>query len=573
MTLRAKPVVKGPGRSGWNSDDRKTFLTNLGFVLTIIVSILLLIGYAGISWYNDHLGAAATVGGVTISRDDLRQRTAIEDFRIKYTESRIRTLQAAGRLSEAAATSQLQFLAQRSQNLAAVALERLIDTRIQSNLATEAGISVSDADIDAQLIAEATIVEQRHVFTIEITPAKDPATGKPGDAQKATAKAAAEAVLAKLKAGTSWDDVAKTASDAISAAQSGDLGWLPKDSGYDKPFMTAVFAASVDKPTDVIEGEDGVFRIGRVTEVAPSTVDQTYSVRLDDAGIKPDAYREVVRADLIRTALGDKIVADLSKPSLQRHVAQIYLKTGTPQPDGVKVRHILISPNHDPAGAAALAADDPAWTAAKDSAQALYEQLLKDPTQFDELARTKSDEQAAITSGGKLPYYDRSSQIDTAFGVAIFASGLKPGQLIPPFKSAFGWHVVQFMRPYGKGEADWMATVRTQLVGGADFAQMARDQGEGPEAALGGDIGWVAKGQLSAEKEDPIFATAIGALSDIVTIPSDGVYLWKILGEEMRTPTKDQIATFEKDGFNNWYAAKKAAVTITRDTVVTTPKQ
>lgn len=569
MTLRAKPVVKGPGRSGWNSEDRKTFLTNLAFVLAIAVSILILIGYAGISWYNDHLGAAATVDGATISRDDLRQRTAIEDFRIKYTESRIRTLQAAGRLSEAAATSQLQFLAQRSQNLAGIALERLIDSSIQSKLATAAGIAVSDADIDAQVITEATIVEQRHVFTIEITPANDPATGKPGDAETAAAKTVAQAALAKIRAGSSWDDVAKTTSDAISAAQSGDLGWLPEESGYDKPFMTAVFAAAVDKPTDVIEGADGVFRIGRVSEVASATVDQTYSVRLDDAGIKPEAYREVVRADLVRTALGDKIVADLSKPSLQRHVAQIYMASAAPQPEGVKVRHILISPNHDPAGAAALAADDPAWTTAKESAQALYAQLLKDPTQFDELARTKSDEQSAITSGGKLPYYDRSSQIDTAFGVAIFAPGLKPGQLIAPFKSAFGWHVVQFMRPYGKGEADWMATVRTQLVGGADFAQMARDQGEGTEAAFGGDISWVAKGQLSDAKEGPIFATAVDGLSDVVSIPSDGVYLWKILGEEMRTPTKDQIATFESDGFNNWYAAKKAAVTITRDTVTT----
>ncbi|MEO5919296.1 MAG: peptidylprolyl isomerase [Candidatus Limnocylindrales bacterium] len=569
MTLRAKPVVKGPGRSGWNSDDRKTFLTNLAFVLSIVVSILLLIGYAGFSWYSDHLGAAATVDGVTISRDDLRQRTAIEDFRIKYTESRIRTLQAGGRLSEAAASSQLQFLAERSQNVAGVALERLIDSTVQSKLATEAGISISDAEIDAQLVTEATIVEQRHVFTIEITPAIDPATGKPSEAETAAAKATAEAALAKLTAGTSWDDVAKTTSDAISAAQNGDLGWLPEDSGYDKAFMTAVFTANVDEPTDVIEGEEGVFRIGRVTEVAPSTVDQTYSVRLDDAGIKPEAYREVVRADLVRTALDDKIVADLSKPSLQRHVAQIYMASGPPQPEGVKVRHILISPNHDPAGAAELPADDPAWAAAEEAAQALYTQLLKDPTQFDELARTKSDEQAAISSGGKLPYFDRSSQIDTAFGVAIFAPGLEPGQLIPPFKSSFGWHVVQFMHRYDTGDADWMAKFRTQLVEGADFAAIARDQGEGPESAFGGDIDWVAKGQLSDLKEGPIFATAVDGLSDVVTVPSDGVYLWKILGEEMRTPTKDQIATFESDGFNNWYAARKAAVTITRDTVTT----
>jgi hypothetical protein len=47
MTLRAKPVVKGPGRSGWHSDDRRAFVMNVGFVVVIVLSILILIGYAG----------------------------------------------------------------------------------------------------------------------------------------------------------------------------------------------------------------------------------------------------------------------------------------------------------------------------------------------------------------------------------------------------------------------------------------------------------------------------------------------------------------------------------------------
>ncbi|MEO8208152.1 MAG: peptidylprolyl isomerase [Chloroflexota bacterium] len=569
MTLRAKPVVKGPGRSGWNSDQRKTFLTNLAFVVAIVISIVILIGYAGLSWYGDHFGAAATVDGTKITKDDLRQRYAIEDFRIKYTESRIRTLQTAGRLSEAEATSQFQYLEQRRQTLSSVALERLIDVMIQAKLATKEGVSISEADIDAQLLRESTIVEERHTWAIEVAPANDAATGKPGPTDIAAAKARADAALARLKSGSSWDDVAKSTSDAPTAAQSGDLGWLPQDSGYDVPFMTAVFAVPTETPTAVIEGDDGVFRIGRTTEVAPETVDQTFAGRLQESEIKAEDYRAVVRGDLVRKALDDKLVADLSKPSLQRHVAQIFLASATPQPIGVKVRHILVSPKDDPSGAAALAADDPAWTAAKEEAQALYEQLVADPTKFDALARTKSDEPSATSSGGKLPYYEPTSGIDEAFAKAIFAPGLQPGQLIPPFKSAFGWHVVQYMRPYGNGEVEWAGKLRDQLTAGADFTQMARDQGEGPESADGGDLGWIAKGQLENLKETPIFSTAIGQMSVVTNIPSQGVYLWKVLAEETRTPTKEQIKGFQDNAFSDWYATKKAGVTITREIVPT----
>jgi len=566
MTLRAKPVVRGPGRSGWNSDDRRTALLNLGFVVVIVASLLILVGYAGFSWYDDHFGAAATVNGTTITKDQLRTRYAIESFRIDYTESRIRTLQAAGRLSEASATSQLQYLEQRKNSLASVALERLIDTTLQASLAEEEGVAVTDTEIDAQLQVEATIDEQRHTWSIEVTPAADPATGKPGDAEKAAAKAKAEAAVSELRSGKPWGDVAKTVSDAASAAQDGDLGWLPEDSTYDAPFMAAVFAATVDEPTDVIEGDDGVYRIGRVTEIAPTTVDETYQARLDEATIKMTDYRAAIRGDLVRDALDKKIVADLSKPSKQRHAAQIRLATATPVPDGIKVRHILVSPKDDPGGAGALPADDPAWKAAEDEAKAIYAEVTADPTKFDRLAREKSDEGSAKSTGGKLPYFDASSAIDPAFATAILAPGLKPGDIIAPFKSAFGWHVVQVMRPYGNGEEAWLKGIREQLLAGGDFAQVARDQGEGAEAADGGDIGWLALGQLSALKEAQIFLTSVGSISDVVTLPDDGSYLWKVLAEETREPTKEQIAIFKDSGFTNWYAAKKAAATITRNT-------
>jgi parvulin-like peptidyl-prolyl isomerase len=274
MTFRARPVAKRPSRTGWDADERRTALINGGFVVAIVIAILILVGYAGWSYYSDHWGTAASVDGQTISRDDLRTRMAIEEFRTKYTESRIHDLLAQGRVSQTDAQSQLAYLDQRLQSIDTISLERLIDADLQAKLASDAGITVSDADVDAQFQKEATLDEERHVWVIEVAPTVDPATGQVGDLQKAAAKAKAEAALADIKAGKKWEDVAKTVSTATSAAQAGDLGWLPqKGTSYDDAFMTAVFAAAQNAPTDVVEGADGTFRIGRATEIAAQSVD------------------------------------------------------------------------------------------------------------------------------------------------------------------------------------------------------------------------------------------------------------------------------------------------------------
>jgi len=562
MTLRARPVTRGSGRSGWNSGDRRTTLLNVGFVIAISISVLILVGYAAWSWYDDHFGAAATVDSTTITKDQLRSRAQIESFRITYTENRIRTLANMGIISAANAKSQLDFLDQRKASLESLTLARLIDVTIQARLANEAGIIVTEADIDEEFIVEATTNEQRRSWVIEVEPENNADTGEPGETEKAAARSKANAALAELRAGKSWEDVAKTVSTAVSAAQDGDLGWLPLESGYDKPIMTALYALDQNGITDVVEGDDGIFRIGRVTEILAETVDPQFQFLVEEEGIKLADYREAIRADVVRTKLEEAIVADLSTPAPQRDVLQIFLAEGATNPDGVKVRHILFSPKDDPQGAADVPADDPAWAAAEAEAKAVYDELVKDPTKFDGIARSQSDESSARTSGGKLGYFDSTSGIDPAFAAAIFAEGLEPGDLIPPFKSAFGWHVVQFMRPYGDAELAWMDGLREQALAGADFAQLATDQGEGQEAADGGDIGWIAHSELSDERETAIFGTTVGGVSAVVEIPGDGVYLFKVLAEEERAPTKEQIAIFEDSGFSKWYAKKKADVKI-----------
>ncbi|HYL40657.1 MAG TPA: peptidylprolyl isomerase, partial [Candidatus Binatus sp.] len=352
---------------------------------------------------------------------------------------------------------------------------------------------------------------------------------------------------------------------ATSAPQAGDLGWLPQDSGYDSGFMSAVFAAQVNTPTDVVVGSDGTARIGRVTEITPASVDQAYSAKFQAAGVSVADYRAAAKAQVITTKLTDKVVADLSKPGLQRHVLQIYLPASQASATSVKVREILFAPNHDPAGAKNLAATDPAWQAALNQANAAYHQLQLDPTKFDAIARDQSDDTGTKDQGGKMPYEDPTSALDPAFSKAIFQSGLRQFEVLPPVKTAFGWHVIQFMHAYGSGDNAWLADLKARAEAGIDFGQLARDNGEGTEAKDGGDVGWVEKGQLDPQKEDAIFSTAVGSVSDVITIQGDGVYLFKVLAEETRTPDATQIATFRTSGFQNWYAQQKSNATITRE--------
>ena len=61
-----------------------------------------------------------------------------------------------------------------------------------------------------------------------------------------------------------------------------------------------------------------------------------------------------------------------------------------------------------------------------------------------------------------------------------------------------------------------MAALKTKADGGDDFAVLARDNSDGTTAGTGGDIGWIAKGQLDDKLTAAIFAAPIGKTSDVV---------------------------------------------------------
>lgn len=570
MTFRAKPVVKREHRPGWETQDRRNFYLNLGFGLIVVLSLVILASYVGLSWYNAHLASVGSVDGQSITKDEFFDRYAIESWRLDEAQARSRTAVQAGQLTESQATSQQSAITKARNALASNTLEILLDAKLQAKLAVQEGISASPAEIDAKLVTEETNPETRHAWVIAVKPVTDVGAVGPTDAQKATAKSNAESAVRDLASGKTWEDVAKTIStDLGTAAQAGDLGWIAaKNSSADEPYLAAVFAAPLNTPTAVIEGDDGVYRIGRVTEIAPSSVDDAYPSKFENKGISLERYRAVLASDVVHEKLQAKIVASVISSGPQRHVQEIYIKApaATPGADAIKVRHILYSPNGDPSNASTVAATDPAWASAEARAKATYDRLKANPSLFDSIARAESDESSALGatgSGGKLPYFDSSSQVDPAFKSAILAAGLKAGDILPPVKSAFGWHVIQVM--YRPTDVDRLKAIKEEADRSADFGVLARDNTETTTASAGGDVGWIAKGQVADALVNAIFAAPIGKTSEVTTIAGDGSYLFKVLAEETRTPTGRQLDELTTTTFSTWYDAKKAAAVITRD--------
>jgi len=573
MTFRAKPVVKRDHKPAWETQDRRNFYLNLGFGLIVFLAVLILAIAAGLSYYNSHLASVGSVDGESISKDEFADRYKIETWRLDEAEARARTAVTAGHLTEAQGTSLQSTIAQQRQSLPATTLERLIDTKYQAKLAAQEGVTVAPEEIDARLATEATTPESRHSWVIEVAPQTDLGAIGPSTIQKVAAKATAEAALKDLTAGKSWEDVARTVStDASTGPQAGDLGWLQaNDTRSDEEWLKAVFAAPVNTPTAVIEGTDGVYRIGRVTEIAPSSVDPAYQTKFENKGIDLAKYRAVLQGDVIHDKLQSKIVADFTGSGPQRKVEEIYIHEAEADlpADSIKVRHILYAPKGDPENASTVPSSDPSWVAAQSQALATFARLKEDPNLFDAIARKESQEtqaQGPSGSGGKLPYFDSSSQVDPEFLKAITAPGLKDGDILQPVKSAFGWHVIQVM--YHPTDAEHMKELKTEADGGKDFAILARDNSEAPSAGLGGDLGFVAKGQLVDQLTDAIFATPIGKTSEPVTVAGDGTYLFKVLSEETRTPEGRQLDELTSTAFSRWYDSKKSSVVITRDETI-----
>ena len=85
--------------------------------------------------------------------------------------------------------------------------------------------------------------------------------------------------------------------------------------------------------------------------------------------------------------------------------------------------------------------------------------------------------------------------------------------------------------------------VLLKLRKGEDFSQVAKENSAGPMADLGGDIGYVKKGELHPDVDKVAFSLREGQISDIIPLPS-GFVIIKV--EERRTPIQPYVEVADK---------------------------
>ncbi len=129
-------------------------------------------------------------------------------------------------------------------------------------------------------------------------------------------------------------------------------------------------------------------------------------------------------------------VGSISPPIRTRfgyHIIKVHDKR--PSKGKVKVAHIMIREGEN-------AQDSSAYQ----KAQQIYEQLQQGGN-WNELTERFSDDVTTRSSGGELPAFGTGNMIES-FEDAAFALN-NPGDISPPVKTRFGWHVIKLLERQG----------------------------------------------------------------------------------------------------------------------------
>jgi parvulin-like peptidyl-prolyl isomerase len=171
---------------------------------------------------------------------------------------------------------------------------------------------------------------------------------------------------------------------------------------------------------------------------------------------------------------------------------------------------------------------------------------------FADRAESESDGPSA-TRGGDLGFFARDLMVDE-FSAAVFDADPEPqvGDIIGPVRTAFGWHVILF-DGFRDSLDDRLAVVQAALdEEGADFATVASELSDGPEAADGGEIGWLVEDDLDDATLLALSAIEVGEVSEAID-DGDGYRIYLKLEEATRPLEGDALVQLEASAFADWY--------------------
>jgi parvulin-like peptidyl-prolyl isomerase len=558
----------GGQRQGRAVDPEERFQrwVTIGFVALIAGVVGIVLVALGFQYWEQHFKAVATVGGTGITRDDLSDRANLEYLRLERDKRQVRSALAAGEITKDDHDARLASLSSQQSNVGSIALERAIDLTYQGQLAAARGLTVDDAAVDAAIAEDETPPEKRRLRLVVIDP--DPkGVGQPTTEERQTAFQKAQEAAAAIADGRPFTEVVgEYSTDEGTRGKDGDFGLVTRDSALDPAFREAVFALEKDGITPLMQGADGAYRIGQVTEIAPGTPDPAFESEIRKA-LSWDTYRRLVRQEALAHALEASVVAEATADQEQVRLAEIVLEGDTeadPADDSGRIHaaHILYSPDDDPTGAADLPEDDPAWTSAEQAAQEAAAELraIDDVeeriTRFAERAKEESDDTVSGADGGDLGFFDRGTMI-SEFADALFdAPELVRGDIVGPVKTDFGYHVIEFLERVPPLQERIDALTEQLGAEDADFAAIARAESDGPEGIAGGELGWRTKGQLDPKASSVVLGLEPDAVSEPVAL-DDGYHVYKLLEKSTRPLDALQLAVTRANAFDDWYDPQK----------------
>jgi peptidyl-prolyl cis-trans isomerase SurA len=282
---------------------------------------------------------------------------------------------------------------------------------------------------------------------------------------------------------------------------------------------------------------------------------------LEAGGIRFADFREDTRAQIVQSRLQNQEVVNKIQVTdqevdrfLERESSRLIER------EQVRLQHILI------------AVSETATAAQIQAAEAKANRLvtsLRDGADFAQVAARESDGRNAL-QGGDLGWFEMgavpSLVTDLAFTMA-------EGEISDTLRSPSGFHIIR-MREIKAATPDTVTQtkarhillrtselvsdedakrrleqLRTRIIGGEDFASLARAHSDDTGSALrGGDLGWVNPGDTVPDFEEAMNALAIDAVSQ----PFQSPFGWHIVqvqerrsqdrgGEFMRIKAREAI--------------------------------
>ena len=268
--------------------------------------------------------------------------------------------------------------------------------------------------------------------------------------------------------------------------------------------------------------------------------------RLTEAdGIRWTKFREEIRGEVLKTRLREREVGGNINVTDAEIDTQLLLETREASTDQeFRLAHILVLVPEQ-------ATSSQIEIKRKRALQALAE--LRKGAEFAQISAQFSDAPDAL-QGGNLGWRP-SGRLPAIFLEAL--SALKANEVTDILRSANGFHIVKLLDKRGRSDQptiqqtrarhilikpkegvtdddarERLSRLRERIIGGADFAELAKVHSDDPSATKGGELGWLSPGDTVPEFE----RTMTQLRDNEISVPFQSQFGWHLMQvEERRT--------------------------------------